>query len=164
MRSDDTSEAVTRCLTAERVPLDVGGVRERVLRTSRMGQQMHEAGSLPSALLSTWLLGQLKVNLRPVWTPAIQSLRSLSEFHEDIVWDKILSELRMLIDGSNVDPAHLWMKSRKTQGHEVKESERTWRDSSYYKLRLSIAKWTKLDSCRDAVTEVCGFCRLKDHL
>ena len=79
--SDDASEVVTRCPSAERVPLDVGGVRERALRTLRIGQQMHEAGSLPSALLTVWLLDQLKGNLRAAWTPTIQSVRSLSEFH-----------------------------------------------------------------------------------
>ena len=50
------------------------------------------------------------------------------------MWDKIFPELRMLIDESDANPAHLWMESRKTQDHEVKESERTWRDPSYYKM------------------------------
>ncbi|EKM83155.1 hypothetical protein AGABI1DRAFT_118514 [Agaricus bisporus var. burnettii JB137-S8] len=100
-----------RCLQGEEVSLDVQGVRERVLR-----------------------IGRLKVNLRPLWSPAAAALATLSQRFGDVVWGVMFSELR-----KKGEDDHL--------GHQVDdiwEDERSWRDPSAHKLRVALARW--LDS------------------
>ena len=50
-------EIVRRCLQAEEVSLDVQGVRERLLRTSRVVQVVKDGDEVGADLCARWLIG-----------------------------------------------------------------------------------------------------------
>lgn len=55
--SDKSSEVLKRCLLGEEVALDVRGVRERVLRISRMDQILHDDDEIGADVAARWLIG-----------------------------------------------------------------------------------------------------------
>lgn len=57
-------EVIKRCLQGEEVPLDVQGVRERVLRIGRVGQVVRDGDEIGAELCSRWLIGELLTLLR----------------------------------------------------------------------------------------------------
>lgn len=148
-----SEEALARCFAAEKIPLNVEGARERALRTSRIGQNLSRSGTMFIRILSSWLLGQLKVNLRPIWTPSIQALKCLSDTHEEILWGMLIGELRTLVDGLDTSAVQSLLHKRESHD-ETAESERSWRDPSSFKLRVLIRKWVTDDSMRDSIAEV----------
>lgn len=50
-------EVVKRCLQGEEVPLDVQGVRERVLRIGRVAQVVKDGDEDAADLCARWLIG-----------------------------------------------------------------------------------------------------------
>ncbi|KAJ7471494.1 hypothetical protein B0H11DRAFT_2433535 [Mycena galericulata] len=88
----DAREVVKRRLAGEEVPLEVQGVRERVLRIGRVEtvvkDKQREANVGPD-LCAVWLIAQLKVNLRPLWSPAVgtaiwrRDLESMEDVDEE---------------------------------------------------------------------------------
>lgn len=50
-------EVVKRSLVAEQVPLSVQGVRERILRSTKVGQAVHNDDETAAELCARWLLG-----------------------------------------------------------------------------------------------------------
>lgn len=52
-------EVLKRCLQGEEVPLDVQGVRERVLRIGRVGQVVRDEDDMGADICARWLVGML---------------------------------------------------------------------------------------------------------
>lgn len=104
---------------------------------------------------------QLKVNLRPLWSPAAEALASLSVRFGDAVWQLMFGELRAVSQMSGVDlgvPAWMGIVSFSDgddgDDEEVMEEERTWRDPSAHKLRAAVGKWLRDDHQRKVIIRV----------
>lgn len=105
----------------------------------------------------SWI-AQLKVNLRPLWSPAAEALASLSHRFGDLVWGLMFGELRAVsrlqgVDRSTPD----WMvgaSSEEDVDDEIDEEERTWRDPSAHKLRSAVGKWMREDHQRKEIMRV----------
>ncbi|KAF8622933.1 hypothetical protein AX15_006611 [Amanita polypyramis BW_CC] len=145
-------EVVKRCLQGESVSLDVQGARERVVRIGRVGQIV--ADEEGADVCTRWLLGQLKVSLRPVWSPTAAAIASLTPRHGDFVWRMVFDELKnatvnaTAVGGINDLPS--WAEGNFQNGDDVDgfwEEERTWRDPSAQKIRSVVAKWTDDSEC-----------------
>ncbi|KDR69878.1 hypothetical protein GALMADRAFT_255731 [Galerina marginata CBS 339.88] len=151
----DQVEVLKRCLQGEEVSLDIQGVRERVLRIGRVGQVVGDEKG--ADLCARWLIAQLKVNLRPLWSPAAAALGSLGQRFGDLVWRLLFEELKQ----ATLDvPNHSISASESTSSLEPNqdsgeggysdadiadsdpwEEEKTWRDPSAHKLRSIVIVW-----------------------
>ncbi|KAF5354672.1 hypothetical protein D9756_005618 [Leucocoprinus leucothites] len=139
-------EVMKRCLQGEEVSIDVQGVRERVLRIGRVVQVVGDAEG--ADFCARWLIAQLKVNLRPLWSPAAAALSALSQRFGDVVWDLMFAEIQRGEDG-NQGTRDSRFNNTQAQGEgderdDIWEDERSWRDPSAHKLRVALSKW--LDS------------------
>ncbi|KAH8110477.1 hypothetical protein DFH11DRAFT_1547369 [Phellopilus nigrolimitatus] len=150
-----SEELIKRCLAAELTPLSVQGVRERVLHIGRVGRvvQNDKNDTKAAELCVAWLLGQLKVSLRPVWTPAAQALAALSERFPDVVWDSVFFELKSIDDAAQGISVPFWARLAKEEEDEINEEERIWRDPSAHKQRMAVAAWTSNSSCQRTIIE-----------
>ncbi|KAJ3868344.1 armadillo-type protein [Lentinula novae-zelandiae] len=150
----DTREVIERCLQGEQVPLDVQGVRERVVRIGRVVQVVKQSDEIGANLCARWLTAQLKVNLRPVWSPAATALFDLSQRFGDVVWSVLYTELKTLSleEGALSLSSTSHSEKKKIQGRDSGEGEgsnsddpweeeRSWRDPSAHKLREIIIQW-----------------------
>ncbi|KAF9555058.1 hypothetical protein CPC08DRAFT_643460 [Agrocybe pediades] len=148
----DQVEVLKRCLQGEEVPIEMHGVRERVLRIGRVGQVVGDEKG--ADLCARWLIAQLKVNLRPLWSPAAAALASLGQRFGDLVWRTLFEELRKVTTpllSSVVDsmqPAFSGMDNEVVGDDEdvfalwdPQEEEKTWRDPSAHKLRSIVIVW-----------------------
>ncbi|KAL0061427.1 U3 snoRNP protein [Marasmius tenuissimus] len=145
---DETREALLRCLQGEEISIDVQGVRERVLKIGKVEQVLKAGDDLGADLSARWLTAQLKVNLRPLWSPAAKALESLSRRFGDAVWDLLFGELNRLTEGSTVvlnaddEDADNEEEVRSAESDDDPwEDERSWRDPSAHKLRLAVIQW-----------------------
>jgi U3 small nucleolar RNA-associated protein 20 len=171
-------EVVKRCLQGEEVSLDVQGVRERVLRIGRVCQAVPDGNTSAADLAGRWLLGkkyvlslepgaycishlvQMKVNLRPLWSAAMGALSMLSERFGDLVWNLVFSDLQHMCD-TDAEPGVVipsWMKneSDEVDTDDIQEVEKTWRDPSAHKMRVSVVKWASEDRSRLDLIKVIG--------
>ncbi|KAI0060580.1 hypothetical protein BV25DRAFT_946008 [Artomyces pyxidatus] len=143
---------LSKLVQAEEVPLDVQGARERVLRITRLEQSIAEGDSLASELAIRWLAAQLKVNLRPVWSPTAQALGSVSQRCGELVWRILFDELQTIMRPGEEVGTPDWMQSDSGEedgdGDVVSEEERTWRDPSAHKVRSALGKWRQSDAWR----------------
>ncbi|KAF8161520.1 armadillo-type protein [Crassisporium funariophilum] len=153
--SDGVVEVVKRCLQGEEVSLDLQGVRERVLRIGRVGQVVGDESG--AEVCARWLIAQLKVNLRPLWSPAAAALSSLSQRFGDVVWKVLFEEVQGLslspsassstLSGSengqepSVSPSISEQEQEDRSGEDPWEEERSWRDPSAHKLRSVVLEW-----------------------
>jgi len=144
----DQVEVLKRCLQGEEVSLDVQGVRERVLRIGRVSQVVGDEKS--ADLAARWLIAQLKVNLRPLWSPATSALSSLGQRFGDLVWRILFEEVRKVTLG-------LYEESGETRSGspfcgkdrdvfvqtdtDPWEDERSWRDPNAHNVRRVVALW-----------------------
>jgi U3 small nucleolar RNA-associated protein 20 len=149
-------EALKRCLQGDEVSLDMHGVRERVLRIGRLYQVVRDDGSLSADICVRWLVctytvpfmrhfinvasAQLKVNLRPIWSPASQALSSLAQNFGNVVWNIIFSELQQP-QGANQIPD--WLTATKDDQNVMDpwEEERSWRDPTAHRVRGTAVSW-----------------------
>lgn len=133
-------EALKRCLQGDEVSLDMHGVRERVLRIGRLYQVVRDDDSLSADICVRWLVSQLKVNLRPIWSPAAQALSSLAQKFGDVVWNIIFSELQQP-QGANRIPD--WLAATKDDQNDMDpwEEERSWRDPTAHRVRGAAVSW-----------------------
>ncbi|KZV87291.1 hypothetical protein EXIGLDRAFT_773803 [Exidia glandulosa HHB12029] len=129
------ADAVQRhMLAAENEPLDVSGSRGRAVRVTKLPSLVGET-SLPVAL--AWLLGQLKVNLRPIWDPTVKALAELaSRFSED-VWDAVWAQLDCPPAAEDVVAEDAVDEVEEME----KETERTWRDPTAFALDACVRRW-----------------------
>ena len=145
-------EVLKRCLQGEEVPLDLQGVRERVLRIGRVGQVVGDKKG--ADLCARWLIAQLKVNLRPLWSPAAAALSLLAQRFGDLVWRLLFEELRKVtsedlgtedgLEGSLLEddqPSKEGGGGDENSVGDPWEEERTWRDPSAHKLRSVVMIW-----------------------
>lgn len=162
-------DALKRCLQGEEVSLDMQGVRERVLRIGRLYQAVRDDEPLSADICIRWLVGtcpvsfpshfandivaQLKVGLRPIWSPASEALSSLAQRSGDIVWDIIFSELQQP-QGTHQNPD--WMTTTEDDGNEMDpwEEERSWRDPSAHRLRSVAVNWLDTHHQRKTIISV----------
>ncbi|KAG2048035.1 hypothetical protein BDR06DRAFT_943462 [Suillus hirtellus] len=133
-------EALKRCLQGDEVSLDMHGVRERVLRIGRLYQVVRDDGSLSADICIRWLVSQLKVNLRPIWSPASQALSSLAQKFGDVVWNIIFSELQQ---PQGADQIPDWLTATKDDQNVMDpwEEERSWRDPTAHRVRGAAVSW-----------------------
>ncbi|KAF7374911.1 DRIM domain-containing protein [Mycena sanguinolenta] len=147
-RPSDTREVVKRCLAGEEVPLEVQGVRERVLRIGRVEtvvKDKQRETDIGPDVCGRWLVAQLKINLRPLWSPAAGALAQMAQRFGDEIWRMVFEELKALYSSSPAnDDMQVEQMDEKQTGKEDDdpwEEERTWRDPSAHKLRSVIGKW-----------------------
>ncbi|KAH8831231.1 armadillo-type protein [Flagelloscypha sp. PMI_526] len=148
-----------KCLTAEEVSLDVAGARERVLRIGRVVAALLGPGPGDDEidLCTRWLTSQLKIPLRPLWSPAsgaLASLASSSAKNGDTVWQILWVELSGLAPKIPNDDEDEKEEEEPTIPSTIQddetvdagdyESEKTWRDPVAHRLR--VAARTKLAS------------------
>ncbi|KAF7316852.1 DRIM domain-containing protein [Mycena chlorophos] len=145
-RPSDDRDVVKRCLAGEEVPLEVSGVRERVLRIGRVEaavKDKQKEGDIGPDLCARWLIAQLKVNLRPLWSPAAGALAQMGQRFGDVVWALMFAELRSvhadpppIPDGSLGD-----VDDTPVDEDDPREEERSWRDPSAHALREVVWQW-----------------------
>lgn len=167
--SSAEGDVLRRCLQGEEVSLDVGGARERVLRIGRVGIAVRhgEAGDIEEdgkelrrvergggEECARWLMAQLKVNLRPLWSPAAEALSGLANRLGDPIWNVIWEEFveNFSKSSSNMSegvvttfvPSWLTAKDNQIQDHrdgDTWEEERSWRDGAAHNVRETVAEW-----------------------
>jgi len=123
------------------------GVRERVLRIGRVGQVVGDEKS--ADLCGRWLIAQLKVNLRPLWSPSASALSSLGQRFGDLVWSLLLEEIKKVALGTCNEVAREGSPSLHQNDQEPKgqseddpwEEERSWRDPSVHNVRQAVNMW-----------------------
>ncbi|KAA1470494.1 hypothetical protein DENSPDRAFT_774855 [Dentipellis sp. KUC8613] len=145
--SGPAQQVIKKVIQAEEISLDVQGVRERTLRMNRLQQLVSDEDSFGSELAARWLVSQLKVNLRPLWSAAAQALSSLSERFGDAVWNIVFEELRavQLGEGEKTGPEWLSSLGEREEFDTIWEEEHTWKDPSAHKLRIAVGKWKQWD-------------------
>lgn len=107
--------------------------------------------------LNSFSPAQLKVNLRPVWSSASEALRVLSGRFGDLVWQLLFSELQAVDNPSDasLDVLPSWVREGvEDEEDEISEEERTWRDPSAHKMRLSCARWARGDGSQRSIIQV----------
>ena len=100
---------------------------------------------------------QLKVNLRPLWTPTAAALSALASRFGDLVWGLLFRELQAASSpsiGSSSEPE--WLQGGlEDEGDDVWEEERSWRDPSAHKTRTVLARWLGHSAAKRAMVQVC---------
>ena len=160
-------DVLKRCLQGEEVSLDVQGVRERVLRIGRIGQVIKDDEPLATDLCIRWLIceypsrprlnvfcpAQLKVNLRPLWSPAAEALSSLAKRFGDSVWACLFDELQAVTETDKARGLHEWLNENvgRDLSDDAWEDERTWRDGAAHKIQNVISSWLDEDHDRTAI-------------
>ncbi|KAH8088968.1 armadillo-type protein [Cristinia sonorae] len=149
-----TAEVFKRMLQGEEVALDVQGVRERVVKITRLGQVLRDDDEFGANIAIRWLIAQLKVNLRPLWKPASEALSSLSQRFGDLVWKLLFEEIRKVSNGETSHSTPEWMSELSDDELDpISEDEKTWRDPSAHKLRSSITLWMRGDAAHRSVVQ-----------
>ncbi|KIJ13504.1 hypothetical protein PAXINDRAFT_100613 [Paxillus involutus ATCC 200175] len=151
--SSGEQDVLKRCLQGEEVPLDLHGVRERVLRIGRLGQVVKDDEPMATDLCIRWLISQLKVNLRPLWSPAGEALSSLAKRFGDSVWACVMGELQVVTNLEKDLGVPDWLSESATgdRSDDPWEQERTWRDGAAHKVRSVISKWLDEEHERKAI-------------
>lgn len=112
-----------------------------------------------------WIVAQLKVNLRPLWSPAAGALGLMAERFGDEVWRLVFQELQALYsaeppsDTNDVEPQDVNMEEtgEGDADNDPWEEERTWRDPSAHKLRGAVTTWLGTQREMQALTKVSSF-------
>lgn len=136
----NTLLCITTCTQAEQVPLDIQSVRDRVLKLNRIGLSVSDGDNTGADVIARWLIGQLKINLKPLWIPACTSLQILSSRFPKIVWSLLFSELSSPVPQVPT-PSPEWAREGEAEEDVVNEEEHTWRDPSAHKMRIVVSKW-----------------------
>ncbi|KAK7030946.1 U3 snoRNP protein [Paramarasmius palmivorus] len=142
--SESTKQVVRRCLQGEEVSLDVQGVRERVLHIGKVAQVTKEGDEVGAEICARWLLSQLKVNLRPLWSPSSKAIAEHAERFGDTTWNLLFQEVQEASRSSNSEAMGGDVVDE-GENKDVWEEERSWRDPSAHKLRVAVMEW--LDVC-----------------
>jgi U3 small nucleolar RNA-associated protein 20 len=100
---------------------------------------------------------QLKVNLRPLWSPAATALGSLSQRFGDVVWRLLFAELHGV--SREQQPPSSWPEKGQEESEESNdedpwEEERSWRDPSAHKLRSVVLQWSDSEFAKKQLYKV----------
>ena len=159
---------------AEDVALDVAGARERVVKISRipnvLGGVSDEENAVEADVAVRWLAAQLKVALRPAWTPTGKALAEVAgNGFGERVWEVLWDELRKCtreVEGSGTVFTSMEEGGPEEEGLEVPEwmlrlgvdeeevvddvdeEEKSWRDPSAHRVRVAIKSWAGRRGCR----------------
>jgi len=102
------------------------------------------------------LVAQLKVNLRPLWTPTMKALSELSTRCDPVVWSAVFEDLRRLSEDRSLELSPEWAnESFSDDGDDIQEEERTWQDPSAHKMRVAVSSWTSDRVPRWRIVKVC---------
>ncbi|KAI0333223.1 hypothetical protein GY45DRAFT_1319830 [Cubamyces sp. BRFM 1775] len=152
---EGAGEVLKKALQAEEVSIDVQGVRERVLRINRLPVVVKDGDELGAEICARWLIAQLKVNLRPLWSAATSALSALSSRFGDLIWGLLFQELQdasFATKDAASDPA--WVKKGVEEAaDDVWEDERSWRDPSAHKVRTVLARWLEHSAAEHAIVK-----------
>ncbi|KAG8735607.1 U3 snoRNP protein [Ceratobasidium sp. 414] len=93
-RSPEQTDVLSRLVAAEDIPFTVQSVRKRVVKTRKVAVGSAEGEEMREVAVR-WLVAQLKINLRPLWAPAIQALGTLGSASgcAEEVWAIVFGEL-----------------------------------------------------------------------
>ena len=98
---------------------------------------------------------QLKVNLRPLWSPAAAALASLSQRFGDVVWKLLFEEVQKFTCSARPEEAESGQNPVASASNKDKENdddpweeERSWRDPSAHSLRSVVIDWDNIQSTR----------------
>lgn len=149
----DGIDMVQRCLQAEEVAPDVQGVRERVLRITRLEPGLRDGDERGAEFATRWLTAQLKVNLRPLWKPACDALAQISQRFGDVVWRHLFNSLSKLVASGHelAKPYYPYWMDDSEGGDDrrgISEEEFTWRDPSAHRVLVLVNKWNARDNIR----------------
>ncbi|KAG6382181.1 armadillo-type protein [Boletus reticuloceps] len=102
---------------------------------------------------SGWLISQLKVNLRPLWSPAAEALSSLAKRFGNTVWECLFDELQTVTTADKPSGLPEWLNENIGQdvNDDLREEERTWRDGAAHRMRTVISSWLDQDHDRKAI-------------
>ena len=177
-KSPEEREVIKRCLQCENISIDVQGSRERALWISRLSQIVPGGQSVSSDIAVSWLvckspsiptddireshtlsyIAQLKVNLRPLWTPTMKALSELSTRCDPVVWSAVFEDLRRLSEGQSLKASPEWSEeSLSDDGDDIQEEERSWQDPSAHKMRVAVSSWTSTRVPRQKIVKVRHF-------
>ncbi|TFK80791.1 hypothetical protein K466DRAFT_366251 [Polyporus arcularius HHB13444] len=151
---EGTAEMLKKTLQAEEISIDVQGARERVLRIGRLPLVVKDGDTVAADICARWLIAQLKVNLRPLWSSAATALSTLSSRFDDLVWGLLFQELQEASSpsvGKVSDPA--WAEDGADVEDDIWEEERTWRDPSAHKLRIVLARWLQHSAAKRVIIQ-----------
>ncbi|KZV69813.1 hypothetical protein PENSPDRAFT_753100 [Peniophora sp. CONT] len=193
-KTDKQKRVLDAVRAAEDVELDVAGARERVVRIGRiptvLGGAIAIGAESEADLVVRWLVAQLKVGLRPAWTPACKALAEVAgNGYGEKVWGVVWGEMRkttralegpssLFASGEDVEmsddeedgeeeemptwtPQYVDGDEEEGVVDDVDESERTWRDPSAHKVRVAVKTW---DGRTSSARERASLLRSKDRL
>jgi len=160
--SQAEQQVLKKTIQAEQVALDIQGVRERVLHISRLEQFVAEDESRSSNLVVRWLIAQLKVNLRPLWTPTAEAIGTISRRFGEILWSVLFEELQAVRQEDYLKRAAGWLSDVHDEDDDanlddITEDERSWRDPSAHKVRINLVRWTSDNTTHREIIKVCGW-------
>ncbi|KAG8902825.1 U3 snoRNP protein [Tulasnella sp. 403] len=136
-----------KLLTAEEVPISVAGQKERVYKISVLATWI---GDIEFEYVVPWLIAQLKVNFRPLWSASIKALSGIAQSHPHRSWNVIFSDLQMVApegeghqnpEGLGVLEASWHIAGTPGDDEEPRETEKNWDDSDRRVLLSAISKW-----------------------
>ncbi|CAE6338688.1 unnamed protein product [Rhizoctonia solani] len=158
-RSATQTAYLSRIVAAEEVPLTIQSSRERVVNIGKVidasgsvgGDNMHK-------IVARWLIAQLKINLRPLWNPTIQTLGTLASTGGcgEEIWGVVYSELERVCrdpsvfelrspktgkDQEHVDEMEIDQETVMSHADEWEEEERTWRCPVATKFIKTVRRW-----------------------
>lgn len=135
-------------MTIERIAIDFDGYKDRGNKTA----QLTTDGKVPDfEVVAPWLVAQLKVNLRPLWGPAITAMGVLLKSHSVKGWELVFGELKktsegaMDLDGLGV-VAPPWGEAFEHEEDEGEpfEVEKSWNDPERRNLSMTVLKFDDL--------------------
>lgn len=143
-RSTAQDHSLAKLIATEEVPIDFDGYKDRVNKTSILAS---DGKATEFDIVAPWLLAQLKVNLRPLWAPAITVMSGLVKSYSVNGWALVFTELLKTTEGGfDLDGlgviAPLWQDAVEDEEEEPFEAERSWNDLDGRTLKLAVMKLT----------------------
>ena len=89
-----------------------------------------------------------------MWIPAAQALSALAERFGDLVWGLLFAEVQRATGDRNTESRPDWLGHEDVEEGGIWEEERSWRDPSAHKVRVTSQKWYRGDATKRAVIDV----------
>jgi U3 small nucleolar RNA-associated protein 20 len=144
------------CLNVESSGMTLKNVRERTTNIARVGRLLFAVPKDTSSEIRqvtqnamAYLLSQLKVNFRPLYSETIKTVASLAPVHGEYLWTLIWDELQKTNDSREATVVDLewtepsWIKSRPSQVNpegDEDEDEIEFRCLSLRKTRSTLSR------------------------